>query len=53
MNIENQIPLHYAASNDSKEVGELFLSKGVDIDIKDIKFKDRKIKALLNIIYNK
>ena len=33
---ENDIPLHYAAMNNSKEIGELLISKGADINAKDI-----------------
>ena len=29
-------PLHYAVKNNSKEVGELLILKGADINVKDI-----------------
>jgi len=29
-------PLHYAAQNNSKEIGEILISKGTDINEKDI-----------------
>ena len=29
-------PLHYAAKNNSKEIGEILISKGADINAKDI-----------------
>ena len=30
------MPLHYAAKYNSKEIGELLISKGADINAKDI-----------------
>ena len=30
------IPLHIAAENNSKEIGEILISKGADINAKDI-----------------
>ena len=35
-NCENWTPLHYAASNNSKEVGEMLLKKGADFTLQDI-----------------
>ena len=35
-NKNNKTPLHYAAKKDSIKIGELLLSKGADINIKDI-----------------
>ena len=32
----NWTPLHYAAYNNSKEIGEVLISKGADINAKDI-----------------
>jgi len=32
----NYTPLHYAAWNNSKEIGELLISKGADINAKTI-----------------
>ena len=32
----NKTPLYYAAENNSKEIGELLISKGADINAKDI-----------------
>ena len=34
--MKNLTPLHYAAENDSKEMLELLISKGADINAKDI-----------------
>ena len=31
---KNQTPLHYAAENNSKEIGEILISKGADLNIK-------------------
>ena len=36
LNKNNQIPLHWAAQNDSLKIGELLISKGADINAKDI-----------------
>ena len=36
LNKNNQTPLHYAAINDSIKIGELLISKGADINAKDI-----------------
>ena len=36
LNHMNKTPLHYAAGNNSKEIGELLISKGADINAKDI-----------------
>ena len=35
----NKTPLHYAAEDNSKEMGELLLSEGADINQKDFNFK--------------
>ena len=36
LNNNNRTPLHYAADNNSNKIGELLISKGADIDTKDI-----------------
>ena len=36
MNKNNETPLHYAALKDSNKIGELLISKGADINTKDI-----------------
>ena len=36
LNKNNKTPLHYAAENDLIKIGELLLSKGADINAKDI-----------------
>ena len=36
LNLNNRTPLHYAAYNDSIKIGELLISKGADINAKDI-----------------
>ena len=46
----NQTPLHYAAWNDSKEIGELLISKGANINAKDIIYLNIKILFLIKII---
>ena len=44
------MPLHYAAANNSKEIGELLISKGADINAKDIIYLNILILFLINII---
>ena len=41
--------LHYAAKNDSKEIGELLISKGADINAKDIIDQSITIAFLIKI----
>ena len=36
LNKNNYTPLHYASENDSIKMGELLISKGADINAKDI-----------------
>ena len=36
MNQKNKTPLHYAAEKNSKEIGELLISKGADINAIDL-----------------
>ena len=41
LNKKNETPLHCAAKNNSKEIGEILISKGANINAKDIiYFKD-------------
>ena len=52
--MKNKTPLHYAAKSNSKEVGELLISKGADINTKDIIYLNINIIVfLINIILNK
>ena len=41
--MKNQRPLHYAAENNSKEIGELLISNGADINAKDVWNQNRKL----------
>ena len=43
-------PLQIAAINNSKEIGEVLISKGADINAKDIIFLNLKILLLIKII---
>ena len=44
-------PIHYAAEFNSKEVGELLIAKGADVNVKDIIYQNIKIILfLINII---
>ena len=40
MNKKNEIPLHCAAANNLKEIGEILISKGTDINSKDIIYQN-------------
>ena len=42
LNLNNQTPLHYAAENDSNKRGELLITKGADINAKDIIYQNIK-----------
>ena len=44
------MPLHYAAYNNSKEIGELLITKGADINSKDITFHIMMKLFFINII---
>ena len=48
--MKNKTPLHYAAKNNSKEIGELLISKGADIKAKDIIYLNIIILFLIKII---
>ena len=43
-------PLHYAINNDSVEIGELLITKGADINAKDIIYQIMKILFTIKII---
>ena len=47
---KNQTPLHIAAFFNSKEIGELLISKEADINAKDIIYLNIKILFLIKII---
>ena len=47
------MPLHYAAENTSKEIVELLISKGANIDAKDIIYLNIRILFLIKIIKEK
>ena len=42
LNLNNKTPLHYAAEKDSNKIGEILISKGVDINSKDIIYQNIK-----------
>ena len=48
--MKNKRPLHYAAEKNSKDIGELLISKGADINAKDIIYLNMKLLILINII---
>ena len=43
-------PLHIAAEKNSKEIGELLISKGANINAKDIIYQNIKILFLIKVI---
>ena len=49
-NKKNKTPLHYAAEKNSKEIGELLISKGADMNAKDIIYLNIIILFLIKII---
>ena len=48
--MKNKTPLHYAAWTNSKEIGEILISKGADINAKDIIYLNMKILFLIKVI---
>ena len=50
MNKKNRTPLHYSTINNSKEIGEILISKGADINAKDLIYLNIKVLFLINII---
>ena len=48
MNDKNKTMLHYAAMGNSKEIGELLISKGADINAKNIIYLIIKTLFLIN-----
>ena len=40
LNKNNQTPLHYAIDNKSDKIGEMLISKGADINAKDIIYQN-------------
>ena len=53
MNKKNETPLHIAAENNSKEIGELLISKGANTNAIDIIYLNMKIFLFIKIIQNK
>ena len=52
LNIRNTTPLHYATTGRAKEIVEKLLSKGVDVNIKDIIYLNLIILFLIiNLLY--
>ena len=50
LNKKNNTPLHIAAEKNSKEIGELLISKGADINAKTIIYLKIRILFLINLI---
>ena len=49
LNLKNKTPLHCATENDSKEVIELLIQKGANINVTDLHFKKIELKILIII----
>ena len=47
---QNKTPLHIAAQKNMKEIGELLISKGADIDAFDIIYLNMVILFLIKLI---
>ena len=52
-NNKNKTPLHYAVQKNLKEISELLITKGADINAKDINYQNIILLFLINIILNK
>ena len=48
--MKNDTPLHYASKNNLKEMIELLISKGADINVKDIIYLNSIILFLIKVI---
>ena len=48
--MKDQTPLHIALENNSKEIGKLLISKGADINAKDIIYLNMIILFLIKIL---
>ena len=48
--MKNQTPLHYAMDENSKEIIEILISKGADINAKDIIYLNIGMLFLINLI---
>ena len=46
----HKTPLQIALENNSKEIGELLISKGADINTKNIIYRNIKLLLLINVI---
>ena len=46
--MKNGTLLHVAAMSNSKEIGEILISKGADINAKDINYQNIRISLLIN-----
>ena len=51
--MKNLTPLHYAAEKNLKEIGEVLISKGANINVYDIIYLNILILFLIKIISNK
>ena len=50
LNKKNKTPLYYTAEDNSKEIGKILISKGADINAKDIIYLKIIILFLIKII---
>ena len=52
LNQKNKTPLHIAAENNSKEIAELLILEGADINIKDL-FYPNLLFSILIVMFQK
>ena len=52
LNKNNWTPLYFATWNNSKEIGEILISKGANVTVKDINYLNIELLFFINIIYN-
>ena len=50
MSQKNKMPLHYAVENNSKEIGEILISKGADVNAMGIIYQIIIILLLIKVI---
>ena len=50
LNKKNKTPLHYALENNSKKIAEILISKGADINAKDINYQNMILFIWIKII---
>ena len=49
---KNETPFHYVAMNNAKEMGELLISKGENLNVKDNHYQNKLIFFFINMNEN-